>query len=151
MNLRSIKPYIKYLYIGMLLMHSANKFLIRPWVLEHHFSRFWVVLVNSLPNFLEAVVGIIVLTGIGLLLKVCFFKALNTINNKTLLSIASVIAGIYVITQELKIHNLGGRNVYDPNDLIASIIGLVFTYLLIYKKGILKKEGERELAIQKTA
>ncbi|MEP2447184.1 MAG: hypothetical protein ABJI69_08145 [Balneola sp.] len=41
----------------------------------------------------------------------------------------------------MKFHNLGGRNVYDPNDVVASIIGLVFVFIMLNAYGIgLKKK-----------
>lgn len=45
--------------------------------------------------------------------------------------IAVCVTSIYVISQELEYHNLGGNNVYDPYDLIASIIGLIITLVII--------------------
>ncbi len=41
------------------------------------------------------------------------------------------LASIYTVTQEFKFHNIGENNVYDPYDVIASLIGLVMTYRLI--------------------
>ena len=55
-------------------------------------------------------------------------RAIKDINIHIL---AVVIASIYVISQELKFHNLGGNNVYDSYDLIASILGLMGTFVAI--------------------
>ena len=52
--------------------------------------------------------------------------------------IAVTITAIYVISQELKFHNLGGNNVYDPYDLIASIIGLIGTFVIIKLLGFME-------------
>ena len=49
------------------------------------------------------------------------------------------MATIYVISQELKFHNLGGNNVYDPYDLIASITGLIGTFVVIQIFGFVYK------------
>lgn len=46
---------------------------------------------------------------------------------------AVILAGIYVITQELKVHNLGGNNVFDPNDVVFSCIGLLIGYMIIIR------------------
>ena len=77
-----------------------------------------------MPNLIEAVMDTAVVTMILLNLKDRFQKQ---VSDKLVYFISTSLSGIYVITQELKIHNLGGNNVYDFNDLIASIIGLSFT------------------------
>ena len=51
------------------------------------------------------------------------------------------LAALYVISQELKFHNLGGNNVYDVNDVIASVLGLVFMLVTMLFFGFFKKTG----------
>jgi hypothetical protein len=51
--------------------------------------------------------------------------------NLILYLLAVTFAGIYVITQELKIHNLGGQNIYDPNDVVFSILGLIIGFSIV--------------------
>lgn len=133
-----LKNYIKYLYFGALIFHSLNKFLLRPWVLKNDFPGFAKVFVLSVPNFLEAVVGIINISILLVLLKWRSFKFLKKIPDIRLYTVALFLSSTYVITQELKIHNLGGRNVYDPNDLIASVIGLTGVFTLIAAYGVLE-------------
>jgi hypothetical protein len=36
----------------------------------------------------------------------------------------------------MKFHSLGGRNVYDFNDVMASVIGLVFIFIMLNLYGI---------------
>ena len=43
-----------------------------------------------------------------------------------------------MLTQEFKLHNLGGNNVYDPYDVVASIVGLVGMFWLVSRFGVLK-------------
>jgi len=54
-------------------------------------------------------------------------------NNPTIYITATILASIYVITQEFKIHDLGGRNIYDPNDVVFSIIGLLVGLGIVFK------------------
>ena len=49
------------------------------------------------------------------------------------------LASIYSVSQEFKFHNFGGNNVYDPYDVIASLIGFVMTYSLIKVFGFVEK------------
>jgi len=133
-----IKKMYWYMYFGALLFHSFNKFLLRPWVIENDTPQFLMVFVGSVPNFLEAIVGTSLIIGF---LYFFYLRIGLKWNAKILYTIGVMISGVYVITQELKIHNLGGRNVYDFNDLIASIIGLVFIYVLVLNYGILKEDG----------
>ena len=66
---------------------------------------------------------------------------MGTIKDINIRILAVVIATIYVISQELKFHNLGGNNVYDPYDLIASITGLMGTFVVIQIFGFVYKLG----------
>lgn len=50
------------------------------------------------------------------------------------------IASLYVISQELKFHSLGGNNVYDPYDIAASLIGIAATFIVIQRFGFTEKE-----------
>ncbi|MEM7574511.1 MAG: hypothetical protein AAF433_16525 [Bacteroidota bacterium] len=55
------------------------------------------------------------------------------LSNQNIYLLAVLLAAIYVTTQELKIHNLGGANIYDPNDLIFSGIGLLTGAFLVFR------------------
>lgn len=134
----NIKPYLKILYLALFIVFILNKTTIRPWVLEHDFPEWVNIFVLSLPNFVEAVLGSITLTAILLFLSKRMASSGRLIPDKVVLIISFILAGTYVITQELKIHNLGGRNVYDPYDLVASIIGLVVIFGMIGFWGILE-------------
>ena len=82
----------------------------------------------SFPNFCEGVVGVLILTAIGL-----YLNQKTKFNNPTIYITATILASIYVITQEFKIHDLGGRNIYDPNDVVFSIIGLLVGLGIVFK------------------
>ncbi|WP_299247535.1 hypothetical protein [uncultured Aquimarina sp.] len=104
---------------------------IRPAVLNSDSPEWIKITLLSLPNFFEAVIGTLILTGIGLYLNLRILSKKRQIKRNLIYAVASILAGIYVITQELKLHNLGGNNIYDSNDLIFSVIGLIIGYLII--------------------
>ena len=105
---------------------------IRPRVLTNTSPEFLKITLFSLPNFFEAVIGSLTLTGIGLIINDRLNKK-HQIRPKFIYKLAVILAGIYVSTQELKIHNLGGNNVFDKNDLIFSFIGLIIGYWIILR------------------
>lgn len=74
--------------------------------------------------------GTIVLTYIGLYINSKYVTKKFKENRVYLL--ATIGCAIYVITQEFKLHNLGGNNVFDINDVLFSIIGLVIAYLIVH-------------------
>ncbi len=141
MELR-VKKYIRYLFGIALLVFGLNKFILRPWLLEHDAPNFFLILTFSIPNFVEAIVGTVVLTGIFLRIRNSLSDKIASVKDVYIHILAVSTAALYVITQELKIHNLGGNNIYDPNDLIASIIGLVLTFGLIQVFGFIEDEND---------
>lgn len=86
------------------------------------------IFLYSFPNLCEGIVGVWVLTGIGL-----FITQKINVSNLIVYVIAAILTSIYVITQELKIHNLGGRNIYDPNDIAFSIIGIIIGLVIVFR------------------
>ena len=103
------------------------KFLIRPIVIADESTGIIKIFALSYPNFCEAIVGSIVITFMLLILNGKFKK----IKEKYIPLISILIAGIYVLLQEFKIHNIGGTNVYDPYDVIFSIMGLIVAFCLL--------------------
>ncbi|GAA0724756.1 hypothetical protein GCM10009430_29500 [Aquimarina litoralis] len=104
---------------------------IRPTVLNSSTYNWIKIVLLSLPNFFEAIIGTFLLTGIGLYINFRILPEKTKISIYKLYVLATILAGVYVITQELKIHNLGGNNVYDINDIIFSFIGLIVGYFMI--------------------
>lgn len=99
---------------------------IRSNVLASNPPEFVQVFLLSFPNFCEGVVGVLTLTMLGL-----YFNKKLKISNEIIYATATILAAIFVITQEMKIHNLGGNNVYDPNDVVFSIVGLFVGFIII--------------------
>lgn len=113
--------------IAIVLFIIGKKFL-RPFVLEKGNSELLDTIVLSLPNFFEGVIGVLTITMLSLYLR-------RRLNKKwkyqQIYVIAFVTSAIYTISQELKIHNLGGNNVYDPYDVLFTIFGLLLGYFLL--------------------
>ena len=130
----AIKKYVRYMFGIVFALFILNKFYLRPWVIKNELPTLFQIVVFSIPNLIEAVLGMLVLTGVLLQLRQ-YFEQLKNIKDSTIYLIAVGISSLYVISQELKFHNLGGNNVYDPYDLIASIIGLLMTFVIIKKFG----------------
>jgi len=141
-----IKNHIRVLFLVCFVLFIANKAYVRDLLLEKEYPRSIEILSYSIPNFFEAVMGTSILVAILFILKfreVWFFKNIKDINLKI---IGIAFSFIYVVTQELKIHNLGGRNVYDANDLIASVIGMVFIAIIILRYGV--RDLERNTTVE---
>ncbi len=116
--------------ILIIILFAFFKF-IRPSVLNSDSPNLFKVILLSLPNFFEAIVGILTLTSIGLYINSKVITPKKKIKDHFIYTIAIILTAIYVITQEFKIHNLGGNNVFDQNDVLFSCIGLTVGYLII--------------------
>ena len=117
----------------------VNKLFIRPYILKNDVHEIFQIMTLSVPNLIEAIVGTLLLTGILMQIRQQFGKYFASINDTYIHVIAVCMASIYVITQELKFHNIGGNNVYDPYDIIASVIGLLAIFCIIQFFGFTKK------------
>lgn len=135
-----IKKHIRILFWGSFILFILNKFSLRPWILKNDVPEIFRIITLSFPNLIETIMGTVVVTGIVFQIKT-YFK--SKIRDISVYIISVTIAAIYVISQELKYHNLGGNNVYDTNDLIASILGLIGMFVLFYFSGFIK-ESERQ-------
>ena len=101
---------------------------IRPSVLAGAGNDYLKLFLLSFPNLCEGAIGVLVLTGIGI-----YVNKSGQIKPPFVYATALVLAAVYVVTQELKFHNLGGNNVYDPNDLIFSVIGLFIGAAIVFR------------------
>ncbi len=142
MNQLIIKRHIRIIFLGVFILFFINKFAFRPWILAQNSPQLLKIIAWSVPNFIEAVMGSILLTGGLFYLQNNFVSLLKQLADYHIYLIAVSFASIYVLTQEIKWHNLGGRNVYDPNDFMASILGALFIF------GVLCKFGFREKSIK---
>lgn len=136
-----IKKYVPYVFGISLFMFMANKFFLRPWVLENDLLPLFQLIVLSLPNLIEAIMGAFLLTGLFFRLRIRFSGRVGAFSNGLIYLLAVVVAGLYVSLQELKVHNLGGKNVYDPNDLVFSLIGLLIAFGVLSIFGFLEESN----------
>lgn len=117
--------------IGTIVLFIVNKFLIRPFVLARDGAEPFQIFVLSFSNACEAVIGTLTLTYIGLYINYRRLKPSRRIADSYIYLVATLLAAVYVILQELNIHALGGRNVYDPFDVLFSVIGLMIAYVIL--------------------
>jgi len=141
----SIKKYVIYLFSIAVLIFVLNKLYIRTWILENDLPEFFLIVTYSIPNLLEAIIGTLLLTGILLQIRLHFNKKYGSVKNIYVYILAVFIASIYVISQELNFHSLGGNNVYDPYDIVASLIGLTGTFGIIQLLGFAEEETEIDI------
>jgi len=129
----------------VIVIFMFNKFFLRPYVLENEFPEFLNIFVLSFPNLCEAIVGGLLITNLSLYGKQRFFKTNSNIKDTHIYLFVVLITGIYVILQEFKIHNLGGTNVYDPFDILFSLIGLIIvSFILFYFKPVISIQKMRK-------
>lgn len=121
------------IYWSVLLSYFVVKFLIRPIVLENISNQLLHIFVLSYPNFCEAVIGSFVLVNGLRYVNQIYISRRYRLKRITISLLGHSLAAVYVITQELKIHNLGGANVYDPYDVLFSVIGILTSYYLFQR------------------
>ncbi|MFK7802500.1 MAG: hypothetical protein AB8G95_12770 [Anaerolineae bacterium] len=132
-----LKRYITYVFVCSFVIFAFNRFIIRPWLIGSVPSSFALLVSYSLPNFIEALMGTFAITG---LLFVCRSRLKNGeswLADRGVYGVGVLAAGIYVITQELNLHQLGGNNVFDPYDIVASVLGLLVAIFLLMQLGFL--------------
>ena len=135
--MNDIRKNVRIMFV-VVIVFICNKFFLRPYILENEFSEVLNIFVLSFPNLCEAILGGLLLTNIGLITKHKFLKTGSNITENHIYLFAVLITAIYTLLQEFKIHNLGGNNVYDPFDILFSIIGLITVYsILLYTKPVI--------------
>ncbi len=104
----------------------------RPFFLEGDYPEWWKIFLLSFPNFCEAIIGTLTLTMLGLIFNRRWLKPEHQLQSRHIYIIATLLASIYVIAQEFKLHNIGGKNVFDPMDVVFSVVGLIVAYTLVH-------------------
>ncbi|SFN87077.1 hypothetical protein [Salegentibacter flavus] len=137
-----VKKYVRYLFGIAILVFILNKLFIRPWLLENDVPGIFLIVTYSIPNLIEATVVTLLLTGILLQIRQLFNRKFGSIKDRYIHISAVCLASIYVISQEIKLHNLGGNNVYDPYDIVASLLGLLATFGIIQLFGFTEKKND---------
>ena len=119
----------------------VNRHAVRPWVLDNVEGGPATVLVNSLPNLIEAIIGTIDVALVLLIIVRRNLRLKHCIGHTTMYVVATVIAGLFVISSELNWIHFRGPNVYDPNDIVASIFGLLITLFLLTRIGLVTEQS----------
>ncbi|MEQ9090178.1 MAG: hypothetical protein RIE52_03765 [Balneola sp.] len=129
------------LYAMNFVLFFTLKIWFRPWIREQEGFEYLKLIANSFPNYVEAYLGTFTIVAFLTIAKLKNISWIKDLSNITIYTLSTIFTGLFVITQEMKIHNLGGENIYDFNDVIASIIGLiiVFTMLNLYGIKLIKK------------
>ena len=130
------KPYLWVVIVVNLAVFALNKHFLRSWVLRHVESGPLVVLVNSLPNLVEAVVGTIMLAGMLMSLRDNSKDLTRWLSDGRLYFGATILAATFVVPQELNWINLDGNSVYDHYDMAASILGLIAINQTLVRYGL---------------
>ncbi len=134
-----VKRYAVWIYLGSMAGFVFLKSFLRPWLREHNLPFFLEVAILSLPNFIEAIMGMGIVSAILIVGKQYMSPRFDNLSTTSLLLVALLLSGTYVLTQEFKLHNLGGNNVYDPNDVVASVVGLVATFVTLLRYGLIER------------
>lgn len=129
------------LYAANFVLFFILKIWFRPWIREQEGFEYLKIIANSFPNFVEAYLGTFTIATFLIIGRLKNLSWIKNLSDFTIYTTSTILAAIFVITQEMKFHNLGGENIYDFNDVIASIIGLIviFTMLNLYGIKLIKK------------
>lgn len=141
-----IKSYLFRLYVGALGFFAVNKLIIRPVTSDASVPRWLEVLIYSSPNLVEAVVGMTTVAVLLLLARRRVGRGWSWASDSVIYGLSALLAGSYVLSQEFKLHDLGGRNVFDPLDAAASAVGVVAMWGLFLRYGVLVETSGRHSA-----
>lgn len=136
-----IKPHIAQVFFGALGLMVFVKLIVRPWVLSRDVWPVLEIFALSVPSLIESIVLLTIVFGLLTVGKAYGVPIVQRFSRHTLLAISIVLVGTYVITQELSPQNLGGANVVDVWDMLASLMGLAAMSLLFIRYGILEDDG----------
>jgi len=138
-----LKPHIRIVFAACFVVFALNRFVLRPWMATNFEPSALLSVAYSLPNFIEAIMGTMLISGILFFLRQRQTNQRFQIADSTIYLTATLMATVYVLTQEFNLHNIGGDNVFDSNDVIASIVGLIFVNLLLNRFGFLARQSTR--------
>jgi hypothetical protein len=138
-----IRRYLVRLYLASLGFFVLNKLVLRPLLSDAEIPSWLEVVLYSSPNLIEAVMGTTTVAVLLLLARQRLGGRWAEVSDLVVYSVAAVLAGTWVLTQEFKLHDLGGRNVYDPLDAVASAVGVALMWLIFVRFGVLEDESPR--------
>ena len=140
-----LSPEIWIVIVLCALAFLLNRHIVRPWILENAVTWPVTVVVYSLPNLVEAILGTITIAGILLDIRLRVAGTVSYSDCTTVYAIATVIAGLFVIASEVNLIRFRGPNIYDLYDLVASVLGLFLVYFLLTRFGLFyEREADLE-------
>ncbi len=143
MRFGRFKTYIVRLYIAVFVLFMLNKFVLRPFVLGHDSLGFLRIIVLSIPNTFEAILGMINVASVLIAARLYLSPRFDQVQDRAVYLLATAFVSVYVLTQEFKLHNLGGRNTYDPYDAVASVVGVVGMLVAFLCYGVIEAKTDR--------
>lgn len=130
-----IKRHIKVIFITAFLLFVLNKLYLRNEVLNSDSELLLRIIVLSLPNALEAIMGMFIVVGLLLIARGYFDSTFKFLSDTVVYMLGLFITAIYVFSQEINLHSIGGNNTFDPFDLIASAVGLFISLGVVFVFG----------------
>lgn len=138
-----VRPYIWWVIVVSGLAFVINRHVVRPALLGTEASGALMVIVYSLPNLVEAIIGSINLAGILFWMRRRSRAALARISDSILYTAIFLIAAAFTISQEMNWFNYRPDNVVDQYDLVASLVGLVLMNRLFSRFGFVEMSPRR--------
>ena len=136
MSSRTYKLQVWIVIGGCVVTFLFHRHLFRPWILESYEEGVLDIIANSYPNFLEGIIGSITLGSLGLWFKNGAGTWSPEHETATFFNWVTIVAALYVVTQELNWFTVTRVNVYDPYDVIASVIGLIAVNRVLNSVGL---------------
>ncbi len=119
----NFRPIIAVQLITVLIFFVLKQ--LRPMLAEALPNPVFEIFLYSFPNFAEGVVGFLIVAMLLTMITANGGKAARLLTFHRICIGAFLAAAIYVIAQEVGLHDLGGAQVYDPYDVGFSIAGLL--------------------------
>ena len=124
--------------VGSIVLFLLHRHFVRGWVLQRCHVRLAIIIVNSFPNFIEAIFGTINVAAIAACIAIRRNGPAQYHESAASFNWISTITAAFVVTQELNWFSVTRLNVYDPYDVVASILGLVLINRILVRTGFLK-------------
>ena len=125
-----------------------NRHIVRPWVIQNTDYELILILVNSLPNLVEAITGTIMIAGLLLVVRPANGGSSVFSDDSLVYALATLIAGLFVFASELNWIQFRGPNVRDAYDLAASALGLVLVYFLMRRFGLYDRRDNHSVSTE---
>lgn len=132
----TLKPYLIRLYLSSLGVFFLTKLVVRPAIRGWEVPAWIEIVAYSMPNAVEAVVGMTNVAVLILLVRHRYGASWSWLTDRVVWTLTVLIAGTFVLTQEFGVHDLGGNNVTDPWDALASVLGIALMWFLFARFGV---------------